>query len=199
MCESRLPVGSSAKTTVGLRDERPGDRDALLLAARELGRAVLEPVRRARPRSISSSNHSRSGFSPAIESGSVMFSSAVSIGRRLKNWKMKPMCSRRSFVRSVSDSFVMSVSVDRDRPRGRLVEPGEDVHQRRLSRARRAHDRRQPAARDVERDAAERVHGGLALAVRARDLVRDHDRAVGRRRLLLLLFRSRHASTLAHR
>ena len=38
-----------------------------------------------------------------------MFSSAVSIGRRLKNWKMKPMCSRRSFVSSLSPSFVMSV------------------------------------------------------------------------------------------
>ena len=31
-----------------------------------------------------------------------MFSSAVSMGSRLKNWKMKPMCSRRSFVIWVS-------------------------------------------------------------------------------------------------
>ena len=31
-----------------------------------------------------------------------MFSSAVNIGSRLKNWKMKPMCSRRSFVIAVS-------------------------------------------------------------------------------------------------
>ena len=38
-----------------------------------------------------------------------MFSFAVSIGSRLKNWKMKPMCSRRSFVSSVSPSSVMSV------------------------------------------------------------------------------------------
>ena len=38
-----------------------------------------------------------------------MFSSAVSIGSRLKNWKMNPMCSRRSFVRSVSPSVVISV------------------------------------------------------------------------------------------
>jgi hypothetical protein len=37
-----------------------------------------------------------------------MFSSAVSIGSRLKNWKMKPMCSRRIFVSSLSFSFVMS-------------------------------------------------------------------------------------------
>ena len=38
-----------------------------------------------------------------------MFSSAVSIGSRLKNWKTKPMCSRRSFVRSESFSVVISV------------------------------------------------------------------------------------------
>ena len=31
-----------------------------------------------------------------------MFSSAVSIGSRLKNWKTKPMCSRRSIVMSRS-------------------------------------------------------------------------------------------------
>ena len=30
-----------------------------------------------------------------------MFSAAVSIGSRLKNWKMKPMWSRRSFVSAV--------------------------------------------------------------------------------------------------
>ena len=34
---------------------------------------------------------SGSGFSPAIERGRRMFSSAESIGRRLKNWKTKPM------------------------------------------------------------------------------------------------------------
>ena len=33
-----------------------------------------------------------------------MFSSALSIGSRLKNWKMKPMCWRRSFVTSLSFS-----------------------------------------------------------------------------------------------
>ena len=38
-----------------------------------------------------------------------MFSSAVSIGRRLKNWKTKPMCSRRNFVSWLSFSFAMSV------------------------------------------------------------------------------------------
>ena len=67
-------------------------RDALLLAAGELRRAVLAPVGEA-GLSSSSSSHAGSGFSPAIESGRTTFSSAVSIGSRLKNWKTKPMCS----------------------------------------------------------------------------------------------------------
>ena len=35
---------------------------------------------------------------PAIVSGRVMFSSAVSTGSRLNAWKMKPILSRRSSV-----------------------------------------------------------------------------------------------------
>ena len=38
-----------------------------------------------------------------------MFSRAVSIGSRLKNWKMKPTCLRRSLVSSLSASVVISV------------------------------------------------------------------------------------------
>ena len=38
-----------------------------------------------------------------------MFSSALSIGSRLKNWKTKPMCSRRSIVSLESSSVVISV------------------------------------------------------------------------------------------
>ncbi len=37
-----------------------------------------------------------------------MFSSAVSVGSRLKNWKTKPMCRRRSLVRAVSPIAVIS-------------------------------------------------------------------------------------------
>ena len=38
-----------------------------------------------------------------------MFSLAVSVGSRLKNWNTKPMCSRRSLVKSLSPSVVISV------------------------------------------------------------------------------------------
>ena len=42
--------------------------------------------------------------------GSVMFSSAVSVGTRLNDWKTKPIRSRRSRVSSLSPSAVRSVS-----------------------------------------------------------------------------------------
>ena len=46
VCESRLPVGSSARIS-GLVDQRPRDRHALLLAAGQLGRRVVHAVAQA--------------------------------------------------------------------------------------------------------------------------------------------------------
>ena len=106
--ESRLPVGSSANMTTGLATTAratatrccwPPDSSA--------GRCVSrsrEPTLR-----MTASCHSGSGRVPAISSGRRMFSSAVSIGSRLKNWKMKPMWVRRSLVSASSSSVVMSV------------------------------------------------------------------------------------------
>jgi hypothetical protein len=66
-------------------------------------------------------------------------------------------------------------SRDRDVALGRLVERREEMHQRRLSGARGPHDRGQLPALDPEGYAAQRVHGGVALAVDAGELVRlDH-------------------------
>ena len=126
-----------------LRDERARDGDPLLLAAGELGRPVRAPVRRARRDRAAPRTRPCRASSPAIESGRRMFSSAVSIGSRLKNWKMKPMCLRRSFVISVSLRFPSRVPAERHVAGGRQVERGEDVHQGRLAGARRAHDRGQ--------------------------------------------------------
>ena len=80
--ESRLPVGSSAKTSSGPGDQRPGDGDPLLLAAGELRRPVIEPVRQAEL-CTSSPSQAGSGFFPAKVSGRAMFSAAVSDGTRL--------------------------------------------------------------------------------------------------------------------
>ncbi len=66
--------------------------------------------------------------------------------------------------------------VNRDGARRRFVEGGEDVHQRRLPGARRAHYRCQLAASDVERHAAERIDARVALAVTPGDITCCDDR-----------------------
>ena len=106
-----------------------------------------------------------------------MFSSAVSIGSRLKNWKTKPMRSRRSFVSCVSLSSPSRRPGDPDLTLGRLVEPGEDVHQRRLAGAGRPHHRGQPAAHDLDGDVAQRVDSRLPDAVAAADSRAGDDRS----------------------
>ena len=49
VCESRLPVGSSASRIDGARHQRAGDRHALALAARQLVGLVVHAVGRGRP------------------------------------------------------------------------------------------------------------------------------------------------------
>ena len=73
-----------------------------------------------------------------------MFSFAVSIGSRLKNWKMKPMCVAPQLRQLRVVELADRGAGDVDLAGGRPVEPGEDVHQRGLAGARRAHDGGQP-------------------------------------------------------
>ena len=109
VCESRLPVGSSANSDRRAADQGAGDRDALLLAAGELGRAVAAAVARGRSDPAARRATSRPASAPAIGSGRTTFSSAVSVGTRLKDWKTKPMWSRRSRVSPASLTCVISM------------------------------------------------------------------------------------------
>ena len=74
-----------------------------------------------------------------------MFSAAVSIGSRLKNWKMKPMWSRRSLVSSVSLRLVMSVPASVTSPDVGLSSPARMCISVDLPEPGRAHHRGQPA------------------------------------------------------
>ena len=120
--ESRLPLGSSAKTIAGR------ETSALAAATRccsppesSAGRwPSLSPTPTA---STTWSNQSWSGSSPAIEIGSRMFSSALSVGTRLKAWNTKPTRSRRSIVRSRSLSMLSSTSPNHTWPDVRLSRP----------------------------------------------------------------------------
>ena len=89
-----------------------------------------------------------------------MFCPAVSIGSRLKAWNTKPTCSRRnSGERGVVEPGEVAAG-DRDGAGGGGVQAGQAVHQRRLARAGRPHDRGEAAGRQVDVDAAQGVHGG---------------------------------------
>ena len=120
--ESRLPVGSSAKTICGR------DASARATATRccwppesSAGRC---PSRPARPvRSITAASQSRSGAAPARVIGSVMFSRAVSVGIRLKAWNTKPIRSRRSSVSCRSVRRPSSASPTKTFPEVRVSRP----------------------------------------------------------------------------
>src|SRR6266511_3597418 len=120
--ESRFPVGSSANTISGrLARARaaatrcccPPDSSAGWCVRRSCSPTVVTI------RSI----QDRSRFSPAMSRGSVMFSSAVSVGTRLYAWKMKPTFFRRSSVSRFSDSVESSVSPRKACPEVRRSSP----------------------------------------------------------------------------
>ena len=96
-------------------------------------------------------------------SGRPTFSRQDSVGSRLKNWKMKPILSRRTRVSSSSERPASGCAVDADLAGGWAVEAADQVEQRRLARARRTDDRHHLAPGDGQADVVER--GDVPLAV----------------------------------
>jgi hypothetical protein len=80
---------------------------------------------------------------PGSTCGRTMFSSAVSVGSRLKSWKMKPV-RQRSLVSVVSSSWVLVVPSIQASPIVGRSSPRANA--RRLARAARAHRCRQTSA-----------------------------------------------------
>ncbi len=101
---------------------------------------------------------SRSRFEPlrAKSSGSMAFSSAVSVGKSWKNWKTMPTFRPRQTASCSSLELVDLLAVDRHRARRRTVDAGDHVHDRRLAAPRRADDGDHLAGVDREVDAAKR-------------------------------------------
>ena len=173
--ESRLPVGSSAKTIVGrLTSARPIATRCCCPPESSEGRWPLRSSRPIFP--ISSATHSLSGFSPASESGRTTFSSAFSIGSRLKNWKMNPMwlapkrasAACRSAPRWLVPAIVTSPEVGLSRPARMCISvdlPEPDGPITAVS---------WPFAH-IERDAPESIHRGLAVAVASGQVLGGND------------------------
>ena len=112
-------------------------------------------------------------------SGSSTLRSADVRGIRLKLWKTKPILRLRTYASSNSSSRLTSMPSSRYRPVVGHVEAADDVHQRRLAAAGRAHDRDEVAPLDAQVDAAQRVDGDVARAVGLRDAL-EHERRAPR-------------------
>ena len=157
------------RRTPGRAGSRAPARSRRAAADRPRARAVGGRCGRASPStSTSSSIHSCSraiGRRPSSSNGSMMLPRTSSVGTRLNDWNTNPMRRRRSTVSALSESSLISVSPSHARPDGRRVETGHDVHQGRLARSRRAHDGRELAAAQAERDVVECGDGSRAASV----------------------------------
>ena len=135
-CESRLPVGSSARMM----------RGSLATARAMATRCCWPPEswcgRRSRARRGRAVEHrralgrSRPARAPPRRSiGIITFSSTVNSGSRKWNWKTKPSFSLRSAARSSSSSWPMSTPSSEHLAARRAVERAEQIEQRALARA----------------------------------------------------------------
>ncbi len=166
---------------LGLEQQGARDRDALLLAAGELGREVLCAVGEAdRARAAPCARRRSPGRSPRDERGQEhVLERRSASGSRLKNWKTKPMCSRRRRVSALVVEAVVAVAGDRDRG------PTSASRARRgCAAACSCRSRTGPmiadelAGGDVEVDTVERTDADIAGAVDL-DQVRDVDGRTG--------------------
>ena len=89
-----------------------------------------------------------------------MFSRAVSVGTQVERLEHEadPLAAQQVSC-SVEQRAEIDIADEHPAARER-VEPGDAVHQRRLARARRAHDRDEAARGELDRDVVERPHGG---------------------------------------
>ena len=143
---SRLPVGSSARMISGsLASARaiatrwrwpPESWSGRLCACSARPRSREQLARRARGApSASSSAEPRA-------SAACTLSSAENSASRKWNWNTKPSLREPQRRRAVLVEARGVLAVEPDPPRGRHVEQAQQVQQRGLARARRAHDRR---------------------------------------------------------
>ena len=147
----------------------------MLLAGEVDGREHVADRARSRP----------AGSRPAIVNGRATFSRTERIGRRLKNWKTKPVFAAAELRRLVVAEVAHDGAVEDDLAGRRAVEAAEEVEQRALAGARRAHDGDELAGLDRSEtprtasttDAAHPVRSGRGRAPRGSGGIRRYLRA----------------------
>ena len=101
---------------------------------------------------ISRARASRSPAStPWTSSGKATLPSTVRCGSSAKCWNTMPIWCRRSSISSRSEAASRFAAVEEDLAGGRLDQPRQAAHQRRLAGAGEAHDDEDLAGADVER------------------------------------------------
>jgi hypothetical protein len=144
--------------------QRARDRDALLLAARQLGwpvaAALLQPDGDEQP---------LEPLAVDLVAGDPRRQQDVLLDRqgRQQIERLEDETDARSPqpCQLAVVEIVQPGAAEHNLAGGRQVEPGEQVHERRFARAGWPHDRREAGALQRDRDAAKRVHGGRAFAV----------------------------------
>ena len=140
-------------------DDRARDADALLLAARELARIVVHPLAEADDRQRDLARACAARPSTASSAAAAARRSAppsapaagCTTGRRSR-------CGARARPRArAPDSLSMRSPPTVIDPSRRRVEPADQVEQRRLARAGRAHQREEISLGDIEVDALQDV------------------------------------------
>ena len=141
----------------GAANDRAGDRDALLLAARELGREVTGSRDERPTRSSAASAAAGARDAPSADKQ-----------RQLDVVDHREIAQQVELLKDEADLAVaqpgqravaMAVdprAVELDLARARLVEQADEIEQRALAAARRAHHRNKLALGDVEIDVVER-------------------------------------------
>ena len=173
-----------------LGDERARDRDALLLAARQLRGPVARPVAEADAARARRATAGAARRRPASRDGSATFCSAVSAPSRLNDWKTKPM-----LLAAQAGERLLARG---RRARGRRGARGPPVGRSSPAANCSSVDLPEPDGpmtavnvprRERQRDAVERAHGAVAAPEDAHDVVELDDAAArGRLRSVCSVF-----------
>src|SRR5438477_9575733 len=178
-----VPGGLIGEQDGGLVHERPGDRDPLALAARQLVGPVVHPVAQPDPgERLGGVLAPLAGGLPRIDQRQLHI-----VERRRPRQQVERLEHESDLLVADAGQLVIR-QVARLLPiqpvfaRARRVEAADQVHQRRLARTRRPHHGDVLVLADLEAHAAQRAHHFAPHVVVAREPVgQDHD--VGQRRV----------------
>ena len=157
--KSSSPVGSSARIMGLPVASARRDRDALLLAARELVGIVVDPVGASPTSSSTRRARAAASWRSAISAPKRTFSSAVSSGNRLKAWNTKLTVLRRYSNCCAFDAPVNSAPGTSISPEVGESSAPDQVEQRRLSAPGRSEHDDELAGIDRQRRRLERDDG----------------------------------------